>query len=131
METKKVRAGRKVRHSEQQRRVDAIQQRIAAGEIASLSNDTKWAKILSELTLSVDRNASVLVKLIDNDVPSDCADLLGGYFAEKCVEFHQGLLPYVFIEWLSVRTSTAPRFSCQVEHEFDGETVKVYGYRRL
>lgn len=131
METRKVEAIREARRRAEEQRLDAVHQRIASGEIASVSNDTKWEKIFNELQPIVRWDTPVSVKLIDSDVILDRPGLFQAYVDRGHVEHPEGLLLLVFVEWVRFSVVEKPHFPFQVDCDFDGSNLQVFGYRRM
>ena len=131
MDTKNARAIRQRRVRTEEQRVAAVRRRIADGEIAPVSNDTKWEKIFAELEHRVSWDAPVLVKLVDSEAVLNRPGLFGAYVDAGEVEHPEGLLRLVFVEWVSFQSQSPPRFRFQADFDFDGATLKIYGYRRL
>lgn len=119
------------RRRSEERRLDVIQHRIADGEIASMSNDSKWEKIFAELRPVVRWDAPVWVKLVDSDTLMNRPGLFHAYIDRGHVEHPDGLLLLVFLEWVKFAVADEPRFPFQVDYELDGSELTIFGYRRM
>jgi hypothetical protein len=119
------------RRRDEQRRRESIRSRIADGALASVSNDTKWQKVLSELAALVPSDTAVTVKRLDSEDPCVVPGLLDAGIERTHIESHRGLFSYADIEWIRLSVPLAPSFSVQVEHDYADGSLTVWGYRRV
>jgi hypothetical protein len=130
MDTLKAQRIRQRRQLAAQRRRERVGEALARGEVRSVSSNTKWAKVLPVLRDAAGPGSRVWLKVLDEDSPRDCPGLLRGLFEDEHIEFEGGVLEYRLIEWLAMPRDRPLQFPVLIDHEFDGTTVRVYGYRR-
>jgi hypothetical protein len=88
-------------------------------------------KSFAELQAHVRWDTPVWVKLVDSDTLLSRSGLFRAYVDRGHVKHPEGLLPLVFIEWVKFAVADELRFPFQVDCDFDGSDLKIFGYRRV
>ncbi len=110
-------------------RAERLKKAMSRPDVSSVSSNSKWYKVFSDLEVLLDRETTSEVKLLQQKEAFEYQSLLSSCFEPTYLDGMSGPLRYSEIEWLKIFTSTPLEFDFQVDfEEFEGYKV-IYGYR--
>lgn len=110
-------------------KMERLDRKLLLSNIASVSSNRKWLKILEEIESQLERRTTVSLKLLMDAAPFEAIHLVGALYEDFYLEGDFGAITYKEIEWVEFFTDITPQFNFEVDIEVKESSFVIYGYR--